>query len=160
MAINVARPGTAIDGNSLTGAVITSTTYGSGSPGVKFYLKVTDAQFRGSIPVVETTGSGEARVRYQHAAFAYFDITLRGVMLGDAAVNLASLTQQIDATDGETDILLDFKFSGDDDHDFTNMKVVVTNVEIQWDAKLPVVGVALQMKSMLAPNKGLEGDLA
>jgi hypothetical protein len=159
MSINVARPGTALDGNSLTGAIITSTAP-AGAAGTKFYLKVTDAQFRGSVPVVETTGSGEARVRYQHGDLPYYDITLRGVMLGDAAINLAALTEQIDPADGETDITLNFKFSGHSTHDFTNMKVVVTNVEISWDAKLPVVGVAMQMKSMLATNKGLEGDLA
>ena len=153
MTINVARPGTALDGNSLTGAVITSS--GSG----KFFIRVTDAQFRGSVPVVETTGSGEARVRYQHAAYPYIDITLRGVMLGDKALGLDQLTQQMNASGG-SDITLDFKFSGATEHAFTNMQVVVTNCEISFDAKLPVVGVALQMKSMLKTNYGLSGNLA
>ena len=80
-------------------------------------------------------------------------------MLGDKALGLDQLTQQMN-TSGASDITLDFKFSGATEHAFTNMQVIVTNCEISFDAKLPVVGVALQMKSMLKTNYGLSGNLA
>lgn len=156
MATHPARPGTALTAASITGAVISS----SSSDSAKFFIKVTSATFNGSVPVVETTGSGDTTVRYDHGDKPYYDITLQGVMLGDKGVQLQNLTQQIDTTDDSLDIRLDFKFSGrsaDTAHAFTDMPVIVTQCQIQFDPKLPVVGVALQMKSMLAADKGLEG---
>jgi hypothetical protein len=40
------------------------------------------------------------------------------------------------------------------------MPVIVTQCQIQYDPKLPVVGVALALKSMSKANKGLDGDFS
>ena len=150
-----ARPGTALDGTTLTGALIQNLNVDNG----KFYLKVTSATFNGSMPLVETTGSGDATVKYSHGDKPYYDITLQGVMLAGKAVGLQNLTQQINATGGP-EVTLDFKFSGETAHQFTAMPVIVTQCQIQYDPKLPVVGVALSLKSMLAADKGLSGALS
>ena len=42
---------------------------------------------------METTGSGDATVRYEHGDKPYYDIQLQGVMLGDEGVKLQNLTQ-------------------------------------------------------------------
>ena len=47
------------------------------------------------MPLVETTGSGDATVKYSHGDKPYYDITLQGVMLLATAVGLQNLTQQI-----------------------------------------------------------------
>ncbi len=150
-----ARPGTALSASTLTGTLIQNTA----ADGGKFYLKVTSATFNASMPLVETTGSGDATVKYSHGDKPYYDITLQGVMLATKAVGLANLTQQID-TSGAPVVTMDFKFSGDAAHTFTAMPVIVTQCQIQYDPKLPVVGVALSLKSMLGANKGLTGDLS
>ena len=150
-----ARPGTALDATSLTGALIQNLNVDNG----KFYLKVTSATFNASMPLVETTGSGDATVKYSHGDKPYYDITLQGVMLATRAVGLANLTQQINATGG-AEVTLDFKFSNLAAHQFTAMPVIVTQCQIQYDPKLPVVGVALSLKSMLAADKGLSGVLS
>lgn len=156
MAYAPARPGTALTNGSITGAVISSNSDDT----AKFFIKVTTATFTGSVPVVETTGSGDTTVRYDHGDKPYYDITLQGVMLGDKGVRLQNLTQQINGTSSSLDVRLDFKFSNygtDNEHDFQDMPVIITQCQIQFDPKLPVVGVALQMKSMLAADKGLQG---
>lgn len=154
MATFPARPGTALTSSSITGAVISSD-----SGGGTFFIKVTSATFNGSVPVVETTGSGDTHVRYEHGDKPYYDIQLSGVMLGDKGVGLQNLTQQIGAGDGVPDITLNFQFSGFDNdlHRFTGMRVIVTQCQIQFDPKSPVVGVALALKSMAKANQGLEG---
>ena len=155
MATFPARPGTALIADSLTGAVISSD---SGDGSAKFYLKVTSATFNATVPVVETTGSGDISVRYEHGDKPYYDIQLQGVMLGDKGVQLQKLTDQI-GTDGVPTVTLDFKFSnaGSNVHDFTGMRVIVTQCQIQFDPKLPVVGVAMALKSMAKADQGLEG---
>lgn len=150
-----ARPGTALSASTLTGTLIQNTATAGG----KFYLKVTSATFNASMPLVETTGSGDATVKYSHGDKPYYDITLQGVMLATKAVGLANLTQQIDSS-GDPVVTMDFKFSGDTAHQFTAMPVIVTQCQIQYDPKLPVVGVALSLKSMLAADKGLSGVLS
>ena len=156
MAFAPARPGTALTAASITGAVISSDSSDSSA---KFYIKVTSATFNGSVPVVETTGSGDTTVRYDHGDKPYYDITLQGVMLGDKGIQLHNLTQQINQATDSLDVRLSFKFSNvaGDEHNFTDMPVIVTQCQMQFDPKLPVVGVALQMKSMLAADKGLQG---
>ena len=150
-----ARPGTALTAPNMTGLVISDTA----RSGSKFYIKTTSATFNASMPVVETTGSGDTAVTYSHGDKPYYDIQLQGVMLATKAVGLSNLTQQIH-TDGTTLVTLDFKFSGDTAHSFTNMPVIVTQCQIQYDPKLPVVGVALALKSMSKANKGLDGDFS
>lgn len=155
MATFPARPGTALTASSITGAVISSDS----GDGAKFFLKVTSATFSGTVPVVETTGSGDATVRYEHGDKPYYDIQLSGVMLGDKGVQLQNLTQQF-AADGAADVKLSFKFSNyatNNEHDFQNLPVIITQCQIQFDPKLPVVGVALAMKSMAGANQGLQG---
>lgn len=156
MAYAPARPGTALTTGSITGAVISS----SSGDSAKFFIKVTSATFQATVPVVETTGSGDLTVRYDHGDKPYYDITLQGVMLGDKGVGLQNLTQQVDLTNQSFYIRLDFKFSNfgtNNEHDFQDMPVIVTQCQIQFDPKQPIVGVALQMKSMLAADKGLQG---
>ncbi|QDP55779.1 MAG: hypothetical protein Unbinned2706contig1001_40 [Prokaryotic dsDNA virus sp.] len=157
MAFAPARPGTALTSASITGAVISSDPDTDTS--AKFYIKVTSATFNGSVPVVETTGSGDTTVRYDHGDKPYYDITLQGVMLGDKGIQLHNLTQQIHPATDSLDVRLSFKFSNvaGDEHNFTDMPVIVTQCQMQFDPKLPVIGVALQMKSMLAADKGLQG---
>ena len=156
MAVSAARPGGALSSGSLTGDSISSLSSDSGA---MFYIKTTSAVFRASVPVVESTGSGDSTVKYEHGDKPYYDIQLQGVMLAGRAVGLQNLTQQINATGGP-EVTLDFKFSGDTVHQFTAMPVIVTQCQIQYDPKLPVVGVALSLKSMLAANKGLNGTLS
>lgn len=155
-----ARPGTALDATSLTGTLIQNTAAAGG----KFYLKVTSATFSASMPLVETTGSGDATVMYSHGDKPYYDITLQGVMLATKGVGLQNLTQQIDAN-GAPVVKVSFKFSGVDSaptdaaavHAFQDLPVIITQCQIQFDPKLPVVGVSLAMKSMAKANQGLEG---
>jgi hypothetical protein len=163
MATFPARPGTALTAVSITGAVIRSD---SATDADAFFIKTTSATFSGSVPVVETTGSGDISVRYEHGDKPYYDIQLQGVMLGDKGVQLQNLTQQIAAGTGDPRVTLDFKFSNADGdnstatsavHAFQGMRVIVTQCQIQFDPKLPVVGVALAMKSMAKANQGLEG---
>ena len=150
-----ARPGTGLTAAQMTGTKISDNATG----GAVFYIKTTSATFNASMPVVETTGSGDTSVMYSHGDKPYYDIQLQGVMLATKAVGLSNLTQQI-GTDGVPDVTLDFKFSGDSSHAFTNMPVIVTQCQIQYDPKLPVVGVALALKSMSKTNKGLDGDFS
>ena len=160
MATFPARPGTALTAASITGAVISSDSGDS----AKFFLKVTSATFSGTVPVVETTGSGDTTVRYEHGDKPYYDIQLSGVMLGDKGVQLQNLTQQFSAA-GAAEVKLSFKFSNKDAsptaadavHAFQDLLVIITQCQIQFDPKLPVVGVALAMKSMAKANQGLEG---
>jgi len=156
MPANPARPGTALTAASITGAVINSDS-GTGDVN-SFYLKVTSATFSGTVPVVETTGSGDISVRYEHGDKPYYDIQLQGVMLGDKGVQLQNLTNQISDA-GVPIVTLDFKFSnaGGSFHNFTGMRVIVTQCQIQFDPKLPVVGVAMALKSMAPADQGLEG---
>jgi hypothetical protein len=79
MSYSVARPGTALSTGSITGSLISS----SSGDSAKFFIKCTSATFNATVPVVETTGSGDATVRYDHGDKPYYDITLQGVMLGD-----------------------------------------------------------------------------
>ena len=155
MATFPARPGTALTAASITGAVIRSD---SAADADAFFIKTTSATFNGSVPVVETTGSGDLTVRYEHGDKPYYDIQLQGVMLGDKGVQLQNLTQQFDDS-GVPKFNINFRFSSRDDgaHDFGNLRVIVTQCQIQFDPKLPVVGVALAMKSMAKANQGLEG---
>ena len=86
MATFPARPGTALTAASITGATIRSD---SASDADAFFIKTTSATFNGSVPIVETTGSGDITVRYeQHGDKPYYDIQLQGVMLGDKGVQL------------------------------------------------------------------------
>ena len=155
MATFPARPGTALTAASITGATIRSD---SASDADAFFIKTTSATFNGSVPIVETTGSGDITVRYEHGDKPYYDIQLQGVMLGDKGVQLQNLTQQFD-NNGVPKFNLNFRFSSLDTgpHDFGNLRVIVTQCQIQFDPKLPVVGVALAMKSMAKANQGLEG---
>jgi hypothetical protein len=159
MAYAPARPGTALTSGSITGAVISSDSSDTDSGEGLFFIKVTSATFNGTVPVVETTGSGDTTVRYDHGDKPYYDITLQGVMLGEKGLQLQNLTNQIGTTNDVLTITLQFNFSNlaGTEHAFTNMPVIVTQAQIQFDPKLPVVGVALQMKSMLGTNKGLQG---
>tara|TARA_R100000458_G_scaffold47435_1_gene46202 strand:+ start:66 stop:557 length:492 start_codon:yes stop_codon:yes gene_type:complete len=157
MAANPARPGTALTAASITGAVISSDSGSGGND--SFYLKVTSATFNATVPVVETTGSGDISVRYEHGDKPYYDIQLQGVMLGDKGVQLQNLTNQI-GDDGVPIVTLDFKFSNfttGNAHDFSGMRVIVTQCQIQFDPKLPVVGVAMALKSMAKADQGLQG---
>jgi hypothetical protein len=158
MAYAPARPGTGIahDGE-ITGAIIRANGADAGSTGL-FFLKTTQAQVVGSTPVVETTGAGDGLVMYNHGDKPYYDITLQGVMLGIKGVGLQYLTQQIGATNDATNVLLSFKFSNKTEHAWTNMPCIITQCQIQFDPKLPVVGVALALKSMVGANKGLSGS--
>tara|TARA_R100000458_G_C8139218_1_gene151117 strand:+ start:155 stop:649 length:495 start_codon:yes stop_codon:yes gene_type:complete len=158
MATFPARPGTGLstDSNGITGAVITSDSSAGGADA--FYLKVTSATFSGTVPVVETTGSGDNHVRYEHGDKPYYDIQLQGVMLGDKGVQLQNLTNQFTSA-GVPQVTVDFRFSGAGGsiHNFTGMRVIVTQCQIQFDPKLPVVGVAMALKSMAPADQGLEG---
>jgi len=80
-------------------------------------------------------------------------------MLGDKGVQLQNLTNQFTAV-GVPQVTLDFRFSGATSgniHNFSLMRVIVTQCQIQFDPKLPVVGVAMALKSMAPANQGLEG---
>ena len=81
-------------------------------------------------------------MRYEHGDKPYYDIQLQGVMLGDKGVQLQNLTQQFD-NNGVPKFNLNFRFSSLDTgpHDFGNLRVIVTQCQIQFDPKLPVVGV-------------------
>ena len=160
MATFPARPGTALTASSITGAVISSDSSDTDSGEGLFFIKVTSATFSGTVPVVETTGSGDATVRYEHGDKPYYDIQLSGVMLGDKGVQLQNLTQQFGSSDGAPVVKLNFKFSNfatNNEHNFQNLPVIITQCQIQFDPKLPVVGVALAMKSMAGANQGLQG---
>ncbi len=157
MATFPARPGTALTATSITGAAINSNS-GTGDAD-SFYLKVTSATFNATVPVVETTGSGDTHVRYEHGDKPYYEIQLQGVMLGDKGVQLQNLTSQFAGGTGDPQVTLDFQFSNASGnvHKFSGMRVIVTQCQIQFDPKLPVVGVALSLKSMAPANQGLEG---
>ena len=160
MAVSAARPGGALSSGSLTGDSISSLSSDSGA---MFFIKTTSAVFRASVPVVESTGSGDSTVKYEHGDKPYYDIQLQGVMLADEGVKLQNLTAQINA-DGTPAVQLDFAFSGlasigdtgTNKHAFENMNVIVTQCQISYDPKMPVVGVALAMKSMVGTNTGLQ----
>lgn len=159
MAVSAARPGGALSSGSLTGDSISSLS----SDSAMFFIKTTSAVFRASVPVVESTGSGDTTVKYEHGDKPYYDIQLQGVMLADEGVKLQNLTAQI-GSDGTPAVQLDFKFSGlanigdtgTNKHAFENMNVIVTQCQISYDPKMPVVGVALAMKSMVGTNTGLQ----
>ena len=80
-------------------------------------------------------------------------------MLGDKGVQLQNLTSQFAGGTGLPQVTLNFKFSNASGnvHEFSGMRVIVTQCQIQFDPKLPVVGVALALKSMAPANQGLEG---
>tara|TARA_Y100000592_G_scaffold28375_1_gene45079 strand:- start:4177 stop:4656 length:480 start_codon:yes stop_codon:yes gene_type:complete len=147
-----ARPGTAIgvtaDGDGITGAVITSNSGVTGDGNGVFFIKTTSATFSGTVPIVETTGSGDTKVRYAHGDKPYYEIQLQGVMLGDKGLQMKNLVNQFDASTGDSLITLSFRFSSDADHRVNSLPVIVTQCQIQFDPKSPVVGVALTMKSM------------
>ena len=88
MATFPARPGTALTAASITGATIRSD---SASDADAFFIKTTSATFNGSVPIVETTGSGDITVRYEHGDKPYYDIQLQGVMLKRQGCAVAKL---------------------------------------------------------------------
>ena len=147
-----ARPGTAVgldaDANGITGAVITSNSGVTGDANGKFFIKTTSATFTGTVPIVETTGSGDKKVRYAHGDKPYYEIQLQGVMLGDKSLQMKNLANQFTAADGDPIMSITFRFSGDSVHQVASLPVIVTQCQIQFDPKSPVVGVALTMKSM------------
>lgn len=161
-AVSVVRPGTALTSNSVTGTIITA-DIGDAST-AKFYIKTTAANFNFSVPVVESTGSGDSRVRFEHASHFYCSFSLQGVMLAGKAIGLSQLNDQIDYDDAGTRtdrIKLDFEFgaptteAGTDLHKFTNVPCVIQQIQIQWDGKSPVVGLAMAGQLMLHKNSTL-----
>jgi|TARA_A100000171_G_C2133017_1_gene147989 hypothetical protein len=152
MATFPARPGTALgvtaDANGITGAIITSNSGVTGDGNGVFFIKTTSATFSGTVPIVETTGSGDTKVRYDHGDKPYYEIQLQGVMLGDKGLQMKNLVNQVASATGDPSITLSFRFSSADDHRVNSLPVIVTQCQIQFDPKSPVVGVALAMKSM------------
>lgn len=162
-AVSVVRPGTALTSNSVTGTIITADI--GDTTNTKFYIKTTAANFNFSVPVVESTGSGDSRVRFEHATHMYCSFSLQGVMLAGKAIGLANLNDQIDyaETGARTDrVTLDFEFGGPttgtdtaDLHKFTNVPCVIQQIQIQWDGKAPVVGLAMAGQLMLHKDSTL-----
>ena len=90
-------------------------------------------------------------------------------MLAGKAIGLSELNNQIDydQTGTRTDrIKLDFEFggptTGTDDadlHKFINVPCVIQQIQIQWDGKAPVVGLAMAGQLMLHKNSTLTAAL-
>lgn len=161
MSVAVARPGSALTTSSITGALITSNAGESGTP--KFYIKTTSANFQFSVPVVETTGSGDERVSYDHGDKVYGQFSLSGVMLASKAVGIKELVNQLnDSGSGDARFLvkLSFDFSADDVHKFNELPVIIQQVQIQFDGKSPVVGVALSGQTMAKNSSSFTADEA
>lgn len=159
MSVAVARPGSALTASSITGALITSLAGETGTP--KFYIKTTSANFQFSVPVVETTGSGDLRVSYDHGDKVYGQFSLSGVMLAERAVQIQNLVSQLDNTQsGESRFLvkLDFDFSANATHKFDDMPVIIQQIQIQFDGKSPVVGVALSGQTMAKADSTFTND--
>ncbi len=162
MSVAVARPGSALTTSSITGAIITSlTSHTSGANGTKFYIKTTSANFQYSVPVVETTGSGDERVSYDHGDKVYGQFSLSGVMLAARAVGIKELVDQLDNTatgDSKFLVKLEFDFSADSTHKMGAMPVIIQQIQIQFDGKSPVVGVALSGQTMAKNTSTFTND--
>ena len=161
MSVAVARPGSALTTSSITGALITSNAGESGTP--KFFIKTTSANFQFSVPVVETTGSGDERVSYDHGDKVYGQFSLSGVMLASKAVGIKELVSQLDDSGAGDDrflVKLSFDFAGNDVHRFDTLPVIIQQIQIQFDGKSPVVGVALSGQTMAKAASTFTGNAA
>lgn len=157
MSVAVARPGSALTASSITGVIISSLA----SDSAKFYIKTTSANFQYSVPVVETTGSGDLRVSYDHGDKVYGQFSLSGVMLASRAVGIKELVNQFD--NGETGdnrflVKLAFDFSADATHKMGDIPVIIQQIQIQFDGKSPVVGVALSGQTMAKNTSTFTND--
>ena len=176
-----ARPGTAIgDANngSITGAIITSDASQQDNNdaveakhGDVFLIKTTSATFNYSVPVVETTGSGDTRTTFDHGDKVLCDFQLTGVMVATKAPGISRLCRQrVEGTESAdvgtvtNAVTIDFVFSGtaaDDgsnQHSFTNVPCVIQQMQIQHDPKQPVVGIALAGKLMATRGMTFVGN--
>lgn len=159
MSVAVARPGSALTTSSITGAIISSDSGDS----AKFYIKTTSANFQFSVPVVETTGSGDERVVYDHGDKVYGQFSLSGVMLASRAVGIKELVNQLDDSgsgDARFLVKLSFDFAANDVHRFDTLPVIIQQIQIQFDGKSPVVGVALSGQTMAKNSSTFTGNAA
>ena len=171
-----ARPGTALgDANngSITGAIITSdasvqTDTGSEAHFEAFLIKTTSATFNFSVPVVETTGSGDTRTTFDHGDKVLCDFQLTGVMVASKSPGIQKLVKQRTESNGVVthNVAIDFVFSGtaadngDNKQSFTNMPCIIQQMQIQHDPKQPVVGIALAGKMMAKADNDFVGTQA
>jgi hypothetical protein len=177
-----ARPGTALgDANngSITGAIITSDATQQNNNdaagavhGDVFLIKTTSATFNYSVPMVETTGSGDTRTTFDHGDKVLCDFQLTGVMVATKAPGISRLCRQrVEGTSGDVGtvtnaVTIDFVFSGtaaDDgsnQHSFTNVPCIIMQMQIQHDPKQPVVGIALAGKMMATRPMTFVGNQA
>ena len=155
-----ARPGTALgnaNNGSITGAIITSDASQQGAADSVFLIKTTSATFNFSVPVVETTGSGDTRTTFDHGDKVLCDFQLTGVMIASKAPGIQKLVKQRTESAGVVTnaIKIDFVFSGTaaasgNDQSFQAMPCIIQQMQIQHDPKQPVVGIALAGKMMCA----------
>lgn len=161
MSVAVARPGSALTASSITGAIITSLAGQTPEAATKFFIKTTSANFQYSVPVVETTGSGDLRVSYDHGDKVYGQFSLSGVMLASKAVGIKELVNQFDNSEIGDDrflVKLEFDFSADASHKMGPMPVIIQQIQIQFDGKSPVVGVALSGQTMAKADSTFTND--
>ena len=175
-----ARPGTAIgntaNDGSITGAVITSkaavqTDTGGSAHFEAFLIKTTSATFNFSVPVVETTGSGDTRTTFDHGDKVLCDFQLTGVMVASKSPGIQKLIKQrVEGTGSAVGtvtnaITIDFVFSGayhetTNNQSFHEMPCIIQQMQIQHDPKQPVVGIALAGKMMAKADNDFVGTQA
>jgi len=147
MASNLLRPtsalaeaasiyGTTRDGGNTIGA------FASNSESDRFAIKVFSFNAKYSVPVVETTGSGDIAPTYEHGGHVYGQFQMTGAMLSDSAIGLAHLATQVQSGNSVQVMTLDY--ASGHANNIAARKVIIDSIGLQHTIRQnAIVGVTI-----------------
>ena len=154
MSSNLAKPGT-VSAVLIKRALSTSKGFGDGgstgdTPANDVILiKTESVQLATSVQVIETTGDGDSKSRYDHGALLRVRFQISGYAIADNVIGLVNLedntpTTTPNAANGEW--LMQFNYHGDTRSIVG--KAMVEGIQISYSKKSPVV--AMRMSGYLS----------
>ena len=157
MSSNLAKPGT-VSAVLIKRALPTSKGFGDGgstssspddSANDVILIKTESVQLATSVQVIETTGDGDSKSRYDHGALLRVRFQISGYAIADNVIGLVNLedntpTTTPNAANGEW--LMQFNYHGDTRSIVG--KAMVEGIQISYSKKSPVV--AMRMSGYLS----------
>ena len=147
MASNLLRPTSALaDADSIYGATKDSANtigaFSSDSAADRFAIKVFSFNAKYSVPVVETTGSGDSAPTYEHGGHVYGQFQMTGAMLSDSAIGLAHLATQVQSGVSVQKITLEY--ANAHANNISGKKVIIDSIGLQHTIRQnAIVGVTI-----------------
>lgn len=150
MSSNLAKPGT-VSAVLIQRALPASKGFGdAGSTGDTpandiILIKTEAVQFTTSVQVIETTGDGDSKSRYDHGAMLRIRFQISGYAIADNVIGLASLEDNTDpattanAANGEW--LMKFNYHGSTRSIVG--KAMIEGIQISYSKKSPVVALSM-----------------